>query len=448
MPSPSRSSDALAVAGVPIACPVRACPQRPARQRYRGHVAALALSAVPVLGPGRLAVRRGRTPLPRPGEQRRRPAPRPCSPTGESRPRGAAGAGNLHLLPGEPELALAELLCGRVPSFERVRFTPDAHRAATWALRAARAATGRERVAWIGPLPHPDAETAAGDEALLLSDQDPDAALEQVAAHGSSLAAVIIDPVPRSRGFQSPASGRLQQIEEVARHAGAVLVFDERDSFRFGFAGAQGRFAGTPELTILGAHVGGGLPAAAVAGIEQVMETLAAEPGIGPVPVGWSAPTNPAAMAAGHAAFSLLDLAAFDHLDRMGEKVRVRLRELATARNAPIRVGGIGSVFTLRARVGTPEFAIDSSICQIALLDRGVVLARDASGCSPPRPARRNWPSWPTPGTALLEAAFGLRGSGDSRFSAARCAPAPAASRDPHPGSTTSDRCARAAPEW
>lgn len=282
-------------------------------------------------------------------------------------------------LPGEPELALAELLCGRVPSFERVRFTPDAHRAATWALRAARAATGRERVAWIGPLPHPDAETAAGDEALLLSDQDPDAALEQVAAHGSSLAAVIIDPVPRSRGFQSPASGRLQQIEEVARHAGAVLVFDERDSFRFGFAGAQGRFAGTPELTILGAHVGGGLPAAAVAGIEQVMETLAAEPGIGPVPVGWSAPTNPAAMAAGHAAFSLLDLAAFDHLDRMGEKVRVRLRELATARNAPIRVGGIGSVFTLRARVGTPgpDRLVD---LQIALLDRGVVLARDASG--------------------------------------------------------------------
>ena len=69
-----------------------------------------------------------------------------------------------------------------------------------------------------------------GDEALLLSDQDPDAALEQVAAHGSSLAAVIIDPVPRSRGFQSPASGRLQQIEEVARNAGAVLVFDERES--------------------------------------------------------------------------------------------------------------------------------------------------------------------------------------------------------------------------
>lgn len=282
-------------------------------------------------------------------------------------------------LPGEPELALAELLCGRVPSFERVRFTPDAHRAATWALRAARAATGRERVAWIGPLPHPDAETTAGEDALLLSDQDPDAALDQVAAHGSSLAAVIIDPVPRSRGFQSPASGRLQQIEEVARNAGAVLVFDERDSFRFGFAGAQGRFAGTPELTILGAHVGGGLPAGAVAGIEQVMETLAAEPGIGPVPVGWSAPTNPAAMAAGHAAFSLLDLAAFDHLDRMGEQVRVRLRERASVRDAPVRVGGIGSVFTLRGRVGAPgpDRLVD---LQIALLDRGVVLARDASG--------------------------------------------------------------------
>src|SRR3712207_8137794 len=77
-------------------------------------------------------------------------------------------------------------------------------------------------------------------------------------------------------GLIPPASGFLEFLRERATGAGALLVFDEVISgFRVGRGGAQEREGVTPDLTVLGKVIGGGLPAAAYAGPRALMERVA-----------------------------------------------------------------------------------------------------------------------------------------------------------------------------
>ncbi len=113
-------------------------------------------------------------------------------------------------------------------------------------------------------------------------------------------------------GLVPPAEGFLRHLRELADRSGALLVFDEVISgFRVARGGAQERDGVTPDLTILGKVIGGGLPAAAYAGPRELMERVAPA---GDVYQAGTLSGNPLATAAGLATLRLLDAAAYEQL--------------------------------------------------------------------------------------------------------------------------------------
>src|SRR5207237_5955081 len=120
---------------------------------------------------------------------------------------------------------------------------------------------------------------------------------------GRPPAAILAEPYPANMGLVPPQAGFLQFLREAADACGALLVFDEVISgFRVARGGAQGLEGVTPDLTVLGKIVGGGLPLAAFGGRADVMALLAPE---GPVYAAGTLSGNPVAVGAGLAALDL-----------------------------------------------------------------------------------------------------------------------------------------------
>jgi len=282
--------------------------------------------------------------------------------------------GTCFALPTEAELKLGGLLCGRVPAFERLRFTNTGSEAVAVALRAARAFTGRSRIARIEGVYHGSDDLAAvgTDSSPANWGHDPastprypgmpDAILEQVRvlpandlaaterlleAADDTLAAILVDPAPLRCGFTPLQPDYLALLRDLSRRSGALLVFDEVIAFRLGFSGAQGRFGIDPDLTALGKIIGGGMPIGAVAGREDVMAVFGNEREAARVPASGTFTANPISMVAGEAAMSLLDSAAFDQLEHLGGTVRQRIASIIDQAAVPAQVTGIGSLFCI-----------------------------------------------------------------------------------------------------
>src|SRR5206468_12720866 len=103
-----------------------------------------------------------------------------------------------------------------------------------------------------------------------------DAVAEAVMRYGEGLAAVIVEPIAGNMGVVPPAEGFLAALRSLCDAAGALLVFDEAiTGFRVARGGAQELYDVTPDLTVLGKIVGGGLPLAALGGRAEIMDLLA-----------------------------------------------------------------------------------------------------------------------------------------------------------------------------
>ena len=274
------------------------------------------------------------------------------------------------------EVALAELLVARVPGLERIRFGNSGTEAVMMAIKAARAYTGRDRIAkfegayhgyyddvqvsfnsraseW-GPDDAPASVPSSGGipkhrvlETLVLPWNDRDACEELLTRCRGELAAVIVDPLSNRMGFIPPAEGFLAFLRALTRTHGILLIYDEVISFRVGYAGAQGRYGGEPDLTAFGKIIGGGFPIGATGGRAEVMEVF--DPGTrGPrIASGGTYSANPVSMAAGLAAMEPLTPAAFDRLGALGARLRARLGEVVRASGVRGQVTGDGSLFRL-----------------------------------------------------------------------------------------------------
>src|SRR5215471_15632404 len=274
------------------------------------------------------------------------------------------------------EVALAELLVERVPGLERIRFGNSGTEAVMMAIKAARAYTGRDRIAkfegayhgyyddvqvsfssrpdnW-GPDDAPASTPSSGgvpkhrvQETLVLPWNDFDACERLITRHASELAAVLVDPLANRMGFIPPAKGFLDILRQITRHYGILVIFDEIISFRVSYHGAQGRYGGEPDLTAFGKIIGGGFPVGATGGRAEVMEVF--DPGTrgARIASGGTFSANPVSMAAGLAAMQAMDEAAFERMDRMGAALRRRLGEVLRGRRVTGQVTGAGSLFRL-----------------------------------------------------------------------------------------------------
>jgi glutamate-1-semialdehyde 2,1-aminomutase len=275
----------------------------------------------------------------------------------------AAANGTSFGAPTEGEVELAAEVAARVPSVEMLRMTSSGTEATMSALRLARAATGREQVLKFAGAYHghvdglladagsglatqgipasPGVPAAAAGATVVVPWNDPDALVAATERH--ELAALLAEPYPANMGLVPPAEGFLRLLRERADATGALLVFDEVISgFRVARGGAQGREGVTPDVTIMGKVLGGGLPAAAYGGSRALMERIAPA---GDVYQAGTLSGNPLAVAAGLATLRRLDAPAYEQLAAITERLAAGLREAAGER--PVQVASVPGLLTV-----------------------------------------------------------------------------------------------------
>jgi glutamate-1-semialdehyde 2,1-aminomutase len=246
----------------------------------------------------------------------------------------------------KPQLQLAKLLCERIPSVEWVRFTSSGTEASMNAIRAARAFTGRPRIATIeGGYHGLSADATAGVVALPFNEIDATASVLE--AEGEQLAAVVVEPVLGSAGMIPAERDYLEMLRETTRRLGIILIFDEVVSFRVAVGGGQEYFGVSPDLTCLGKLIGGGFPLGAFGGRADIMALFDPTGGRPPIPHPGSHNANPIGMVAGAVTLELLTRQAIDLLNTRGAAIR---RDLGTAfaeAGIAAQITGLGSLFAI-----------------------------------------------------------------------------------------------------
>jgi glutamate-1-semialdehyde 2,1-aminomutase len=246
----------------------------------------------------------------------------------------------------EPQLRLAKLLCERIPSVERARFTSSGTEATMNAIRAARAFTGRARIAKVeGGYHGLAADATAG--VVVLPFNEIDAAEGILEAVGEQLAAVVVEPVLGSAGMIPAEREYLEMLRETTRSLGVILIFDEVVSFRIAAGGAQEYFGVSPDLTCLGKLIGGGFPLGAFGGRADIMALF--DPTHGPPPIAHpgSHNANPIGMVVGAVTLELLTPLAIELLNARGTTVRRDLAAAFTDAGIAAQITGLGSLFAI-----------------------------------------------------------------------------------------------------
>jgi glutamate-1-semialdehyde 2,1-aminomutase len=287
--------------------------------------------------------------------------------------------------PTSLEVDLAEEIATAMPAIQRLRFVNSGTEAAMSALRLARAYTGRDRVLKMigGYHGHADAllvragsgahglpasagvTAGAARDTMVVPYNDLGAAGD--ALRQGNVATVIVEPVAANMGVVPPAPGYLDGLRELTRRYGTLLIFDEViTGFRVARGGAQERYGVSPDLTILGKIIGGGLPVGAYGGRTDVMELVAP---LGPVYQAGTLSGNPLAMAAGLATLRALDGDAYARLERAGAYLEEGLVTAARRAGVAARVARVASLLTV-------FFENDQAFARFfhAMLDAGVML--------------------------------------------------------------------------
>lgn len=292
-------------------------------------------------------------------------------------------SGSCFASPTFAEIELAELICGRVPGVDSVRFVNTGSEAVMFAIKAARAFTGRAGIAkiegayhgsydWVevsqvsapttwGPAGEPASvpyyrgmPSSVLDEVVTLRFNAAKLAEQLIAKHGAGLAAIVIDPMPSRAGLIAPTPEFIAALEEAARRHGVLIIADEVLNFRQAYEGASARYGLKPDLFTFGKIIGGGLPVGAVGGRCDIMNVFSAEGRKPLLPQGGTFSANPLSMVAGLASMRALDRPAFAHLETLGNRLRGHIQTTIDRRGAPFSVSGAGSLFRIHPKRDVP----------------------------------------------------------------------------------------------
>ncbi len=289
----------------------------------------------------------------------------------------ALADGSAFGLPTAAEVELAEHLCERMPWAQRWRFANSGTEAVMMAVRAARAATGRDGVlrfagcyhgSWDAVLEPGErgVPAAVAGDVLTLPLGDERALRVALAEHGERLACVLLDLMPNRAGLRplAPAFAELVRAETARR--GIALILDEVITFRLAPGGLQQAYGIAGDLVTLGKVIGGGLPMGALGGRAELMDVFdPRRPDA--VPHAGTFSANPVSLGAGLATLRAFDVNALAHVDALGERLRAGLRACGHA------VTGRGSLAKLAAA--------DPVALWWRLYDAGVLIAPGGLMC-------------------------------------------------------------------
>jgi glutamate-1-semialdehyde 2,1-aminomutase len=327
--------------------------------------------------------------------------------------------GSAYAAPSMLEVELGGLIKQRIPSIERLRFTSSGSEAVMFALRLARAFTGRRKIAKFeggfhgahelaqvsvapplekagtaaNPASIPDSAgipTDWADDVVIMPFNDTVAVERILDQHAGSLAALIVEPIIGAGGVIAPRPGFLSALRDLTQKRGILLIFDEIISLRVALGGAQELYGVRPDLTTLGKIISGGFPMAAFGGRADVMALL--DPRQGPPPIAQSGTFNAAVVccAAGVAGYGTITPQVQHHIDTLGERLRTGANALFRRLNVRAQAIGVGSLFNIHF---SDEPIVDyrsvirgdrkvASLLALALINRGVFLAPRGMGCT------------------------------------------------------------------
>jgi glutamate-1-semialdehyde 2,1-aminomutase len=269
--------------------------------------------------------------------------------------------------PTELEVLMAEEITRAVPSVEMVRMVNSGTEATMSAIRLARGVTGHTKlvkfegcyhghgdsllvkagsgVATLGLPDSPGVPASLAQNTLTVPFNDAHA-LEQVFDEHKDIAAVIIEPVVGNMGCVPPSENYLQQVRDMTRRAGALLIFDEvMTGFRLARGGAQELYKVMPDITTLGKIIGGGLPVGAYGASRDIMRHIAPA---GAIYQAGTLSGNPLAMTAGLTTLKRLrDTSVYERLERAGEHLCAGIGAAAREAGIQTHTNRAGSMFTM-----------------------------------------------------------------------------------------------------
>jgi glutamate-1-semialdehyde 2,1-aminomutase len=304
----------------------------------------------------------------------------------------------------ELEVELAGMITRARPAIETLRFVSSGTEAAMSAVRLARAARKRNYIvkfsgcyhghadsflseagsglATLGIPASPGVPSAIAELTVNVSYNNTAAVEQAFATLRGQIAAVIVEPVAANMGVVPPEASFLQDLREITRREGALLIFDEViTGFRVAHGGAQSLFRVQPDLTLLGKIIGGGLPVAAYGGRRDLMNLVAPA---GTVYQAGTLSGNPLAMRAGIETLRQLEVPGFyEELNRKSAALVESFTSILRDGKFPVQLSAFGSLLTL---FFTPdpvrdfESAKRSDTSKFAaffweMLNRGVLLA-------------------------------------------------------------------------
>ncbi|MCP4361120.1 MAG: aspartate aminotransferase family protein [Chloroflexi bacterium] len=327
--------------------------------------------------------------------------------------------GTAFTLATEVEIEYAEHMRSRNVGFENIRFVNSGTEAVMGSLKAARAFTGRPKIAKVEGAYHglydyaeisqtanPNNWGDAGDpssvpvaygtpksalqDVVIIPFNQPEQAVEILNRHGDDLACVLLDLMPHRVGLAPASPEFVQVLYDWTRANDALLVYDEVITFRSNYGGAQEWYGVRPDLTAMGKMIGGGFPVGALAGRRDVMSVMnpLADKVLFPHSGTFSA--NPITMTAGLATMALFDKTAVTNLNHLADRARANIVEAIQIADIPACVTGGGSMFRIHMKAEAPvtyrdafmtpqESKLNKALLDY-LFDNGIIMINTCSG--------------------------------------------------------------------
>ena len=283
----------------------------------------------------------------------------------------------------EAEVNYAEHICARNKNFEKIRFVNSGTEAVMSCIKAARAYSGKEKIAKVegsyhglydyaeisqtanpsnwGDEKNPKSvpvsySTPQGalDDVIIIPFNEPERAKAILDRHKDEIACVLLDLLPHRIGLIPASENFVKTIRKWTSDNNSLMVIDEVITFRSTYGGAQQWYDFTPDLTALGKMIGGGFPVGALVGRAEIMDVM------NPLGENYLFPhygtfsANPISMSAGLVAMEMFDEDAVKNLNELGDYARSAIAEIIRVADVPASVTGGGSMFRVHLKEKPP----------------------------------------------------------------------------------------------